>query len=268
MHGDVPSLRVYRALAQRNPSPYLFHLDLAEGELLGSSPETFLRVDGGPDGCPDGRTVELRPIAGTAPRGFTADGAIDDDLDSRLAMQLLADDKERAEHAMLLDLARNDVARIARPGTTRVVQQLALERYSHVQHLVSRVRGALRPGLDALHAFRACANAGTLTGAPKPMAMALLRGLEPWARGCYGGAVGYLLQDGRCDTCIAIRSLRRRGGSYFARAGAGIVAHSDPGRELQETAHKLLAPRTALAMATAMTTAMATPMTTSAGEAR
>jgi anthranilate synthase component 1 len=120
-----------------------------------------------------------------------------------------------------------------------------------VQHLVSRVRGELRPGLDALHAYRACANAGTLTGAPKPMAMALLRELEPAARGCYGGAVGYLLQDGRCDTCIAIRSLRHRDDGWFARAGAGIVAQSDPERELQETAHKLLGPRTALAMALA-----------------
>src|SRR5262249_19774843 len=208
-----------------------------------SSPETVVRVQGG--------QVELRPIAGTAPRGFAADGTIDEDPGARRALALLGDDKERAEHAMLLDLARNDVARIARPGSTRVVQQFALERYSHVQHLVSRVRGDLRPGLDALHAYRACASAGTLSGAPKPMAMALLRALEPSARGCYGGAVGYLLQDGRCDTCIAIRSLRHRDGRWFARAGAGIVARSDPERELQETAHKLLAPRTALAMAAA-----------------
>src|SRR5262249_15956042 len=133
---SVPSLRAYRALAQRNPSPYLFHLDLEQGQLLGSSPETFVRVQGG--------QVELRPIAGTAPRGFAAEGTIDEDLDARLALALLGDDKERAEHAMLLDLARNDVARIARPGSTRVVQQFALERYSHVQHLVSRVRGELR----------------------------------------------------------------------------------------------------------------------------
>ena len=239
----VDPLDVYAELAAHNPSPYQFFLDLGGLRLIGASPETFLRVA---DGC-----AELRPIAGTVPRGRTADGALDADTDRRLALQLLLDDKECAEHAMLLDLARNDVARVSQPGTTEVVEQLAVEGYSHVQHLVSRVRGRLQPDLDALHAYRAVANMGTLTGAPKPRAMELIRELEAQARGFYGGAVGYLLADGQMDTCIAIRTLVERDGAYHTRAGAGVVWDSDPRRELAEVGHKAQACLEALARAQA-----------------
>jgi len=237
---SADTLAVYEQLRRRNPSPYMFHLDTGDGVLLGSSPETFLKVTDG--------DVEIRPIAGTAPRGFR-DGELDDDLDSRLALELLFDQKEQAEHAMLLDLARNDIARVSLPGTTRVVEQFAIEKYSHCQHLVSRVRGRLRDGLDALHAYRAAANMGTLTGAPKPRAMALIREAEPSARGFYGGAAGYLLADGSFDSCIVIRSLRYKWDAYHTRAGAGIVWDSRPERELRETEQKSLACRVAIAAA-------------------
>ncbi|MCA8944338.1 MAG: anthranilate synthase component I family protein [Planctomycetes bacterium] len=233
---------VYRALRTNNPSPYMFFLDLGvRGDLFGASPETFLKVESG--------VVEIRPIAGTVPRGFAPDGTIDHDADGRLALSLLLDRKEQAEHAMLLDLARNDIARVSKPGTTDVVQQFAVEKYSHVQHLVSRVRGELRDGLDAMHAYRAAANMGTLTGAPKPKAMELIRSLEPNARGFYGGAAGYLLHDGSFDSCIVIRSLRYRDGTYHTRTGAGVVQDSDPRRELAETDHKSRACRLAIAVA-------------------
>ena len=215
----------------------MFHIDLADGCLLGASPETFLRCEHG--------EVEIRPIAGTAPRGE------DDETDRRLALQLLLDPKEQAEHAMLLDLARNDIARISEPGTCRVVQQFEVEKYSHVQHLVSRVRGRLRAGLDAMHAYRAAANMGTLSGAPKLRAMELIREMEPHARGFYGGAAGYLLQDGSFDSCIVIRSLRFKDGVYYTRAGAGIVQDSEPERELAETTHKARACLEAVARASA-----------------
>jgi anthranilate synthase component 1 len=238
----APPLQVYRALAALNPSPWQFYLDLGDGELLGASPEACIAVA---HGC-----VELRPIAGTAPRGLDRDGGIDQDLDARLALQLLLDPKEQAEHAMLVDLARNDLARVTRPGSTRVVELMALQRLGRVQHLTSRVRGELRPGFDALHAYRAAANMGTLTGAPKPRAMELIRALEGTARGFYGGAVGWLLADGTMATCIAIRCLRRKGGVYHLRAGAGVVLDSVPERELQETEHKLASGRQALAACT------------------
>lgn len=241
IRSQADSVAVYRALAASNPSPYMFHVDLGDGELLGASPETFLKVEKG--------MVEIRPIAGTVPRGFTADGLIDPDSDERLAFSLMLDPKEQAEHAMLVDLARNDVARVSEPGTTAIVQLFAVEKYSHVQHLVSRVRGRLRPGLDALHAYRAVANMGTLTGAPKVRAMEIIRGLEPSARGFYGGAVGYLLQDGTFDSCIAIRTLRRKGDTYHTRAGAGVVWASVPERELHETEIKSKAVRAAVASA-------------------
>ena len=260
MKSRVDPLTVYRVLRKQNPSPYMFHVDLGDGILLGASPETCLKVEG--------RRVEIRPIAGTAPRGFSEDGTpngtipgsipgsipglIDVELDSRLAIGLLLDTKEQAEHAMLVDLARNDVARVAIPGTRRVAEPFTIEKYSHVQHLVSGVFGELRPELDALHAYRAVANMGTLTGAPKLRAMELIRETEPYARGFYGGAVGYLLQDGSFDSCIVIRSLRyRKNGSYSTRAGAGIVADSIPERELEETVHKARACRQAVAIAEA-----------------
>jgi anthranilate synthase component I len=234
-------LDVYEALRGRNPSPYMFHVDLGDGVLLGASPETSVKVEG--------REVEIRPIAGTAPRGFRPDLSLDPELDTRLAVGLLLDRKEQAEHVMLVDLARNDVARVSVPGTRRVTDPFCIEKYSHVQHLVSRVKGTLLPHLDALHAYRASANMGTLTGAPKLRAMELIRETEPFARGFYGGAVGYLLQDGSFDSCIVIRSLRHRDGRYRTRTGAGIVADSTPDGELEETAHKARACLAAVARA-------------------
>ena len=241
MKSSVSPLAVYRALRSRNPSPYMFYVDLGDGELLGASPETCLKVERG--------EVMIRPIAGTAPRGIGPDGVIDDELDARLAVSLLLDTKEQAEHAMLVDLARNDVARVSVPGTRQVTEPFRVEKYSHVQHLVSGVKGTLLPGLDALHAYVASANMGTLTGAPKLRAMELIRETEPNARGYYGGAVGYLLQDGRFDSCIVIRTLRHRNGHYLTRTGAGIVADSIPEKELEETIHKARACRVAIALA-------------------
>lgn len=238
---DVDSLEVYSQLRRHNPSPYLFHMDLGEGSLFGASPETYLKVEG--------RDVEIRPIAGTVGRGYREDGSIDADTDNRLALQMLLDPKEQAEHAMLLDLARNDIARVSEPGTCRVVQQLGVEKFRHVQHLVSLVRGKLRADLDALHAYRAAANMGTLTGAPKLRATELIREIEPYARGFYGGAAGYLLADGSFDSCIVIRSLRHKSGTYHLRAGAGIVAASKPEHELEETAIKARACLEAVARA-------------------
>lgn len=241
LSSEVGSLEVYTQLRLHNPSPYLFHMDLAEGSLLGASPETYLKVEG--------RDVEIRPIAGTVGRGYREDGTIDPDTDNRLALQMLLDPKEQAEHAMLLDLARNDIARVSEPGTTQVVKQLGVEKFRHVQHLVSLVRGRLRDGLDALHAYRAAANMGTLTGAPKLRATELIRELEPHARGFYGGAAGYLLADGSFDSCIVIRSLRHKQGAYHLRAGAGVVAASKPLHELEETAIKARACLEAVARA-------------------
>ena len=241
MKSAAESLDVYRELRRENPSPYMFHLDLEDGALLGASPETCIKVEDG--------EVEIRPIAGTAPRGLDGEGRVDIELDTRLAVGLLLDRKEQAEHAMLVDLARNDVARVSASGTRRVEEPLSIEKYSHVQHLVSRVCGRLRADLDALHAYRASANMGTLTGAPKLRAMELIREEEPFSRGYYGGAVGYLLQDGSFDSCIVIRSLRYHNGRYLCRAGAGIVADSVPERELEETEHKARACRVAVAAA-------------------
>jgi anthranilate synthase component 1 len=239
MNSGAATLDVYRMLRENNPSPYMFHLDVGDGVLMGASPETCVKVEEG--------HLEIRPIAGTAPRGCRTDGTLDPDLDGRLSIGLLLDDKEQAEHVMLVDLARNDVARVSVPGTREVTDPFSVEKYSHVQHLVSRVRGTLLPDLDALHAYRASANMGTLTGAPKLRAMELIRENEPHARGFYGGAVGYLLRDGSFDSCIVIRSMRYRDGIYFTRAGAGIVADSDPQRELDETTHKARACRLAVA---------------------
>lgn len=220
----LPPLDAYRRLRAVNPSPYLFYVDLPDGVLLGASPETSVKVTRG--------VVELCPIAGTVKRGE------DEDADGRLALSLLLDPKEQAEHVMLVDLARNDVARISVTGSRTVLGLMQIEKYSHVQHLTSRVRGTLRAEFDALHAYRACANMGTLTGSPKLRAMELIRGLEPTARGYYGGAVGYLTAGGDLDTCICIRAMRWKDGVYRTRAGAGIVADSQPVRELDETTAK------------------------------
>jgi anthranilate synthase component 1 len=232
----APPFQVYRALRSFNPAPYLYHLELDDLAIVGSSPEVLVRVEDG--------EVTVRPIAGTRPRGDT------DDDDLRLAEHLRADPKELAEHAMLVDLGRNDVGRVAAFGSVRVTADRALERYSHVQHLVSEVRGRLRPGLDALDALRAAFPAGTVTGAPKVRAMQILDELEPTRRGPYAGAVGYVGWGAAAlDTAIAIRTAVLRADRAHVQAGAGIVADSDPGRELEETEAKARAVLAALALA-------------------
>jgi anthranilate synthase component 1 len=229
-------LAAYRALRAINPSPYQFYVRDADYVLLGASPETAVRVT--PDDA--GRRVEVRPMAGTRPRGATAD------LDDRLEAELRLSEKELAEHLMLVDLARNDVASVCIAGTRRVSPLLSVERYSHVMHLVSGVRGQLRPGLDALHAAQACAHVGTLVGAPKVRAAALLRGAERTKRGPYGGAVGYVTQRGAMDSAVVIRSAVVREGVAHVRAGAGVVYDSDPRMEAAETRHKAAATLAAL----------------------
>ena len=222
---DFDSLSLYRALRALNPSPYMYHLQLDGLELVGSSPELLVRVAGG--------RVTLRPIAGTRPRGPTPS---DDD---RLASELLADEKERAEHLMLVDLGRNDVGRIARYGSVRVTDLMTVERYSHVLHIVSQVEGELRDGLSALDALRATFPAGTMTGAPKVRAMEIIDELEPERRGPYAGAVGYVAAgDTRMDLAITIRTCVLWNGTASIQAGAGIVADSVPEREWDETENK------------------------------
>ena len=222
----------YVRLRADNPSPYMFFVRSPDAVLLGASPETAVRVGGTP------RMVSLRPIAGTAPRGRTGDGHLDRELDARLQAALLTDAKELAEHMMLVDLARNDVARVSRPGTRQVSRLLTVDRYQHVMHLVSEVEGELAPGLDALHAYAASLNMGTLVGAPKIRAAELLREHEPTKRGPYGGAVGYLTHGGELDTAIVIRSAFVRDGVAHVRAGAGVVLDSDPVAEAAETRRK------------------------------
>jgi anthranilate synthase component 1 len=225
-------LDAYGRLRRQNPSPYLFYLRGEDRILLGASPETCLRVEG------PTRAVSVVPIAGTAPRGRHPDGTLDHDADTRNEVALRLDLKEAAEHLMLVDLARNDVARVSRPGTRRVARLLDVERYAHVMHLVSEVTGTLADGIDALEAYAATMNMGTLVGAPKVRAAEILRTLEPSRRGFYGGAVGYLLDDGTLETAIIIRSAVVQGGVAFVRAGAGVVLDSDPRREALETRHK------------------------------
>jgi len=228
---DEP-LDVYKRLRELNPSPYMFYLNTQNTILIGSSPELNLRVSGtGP------RHVEIRPIAGTKPRG-RIDGEIDTDTDFRYEAELKLDRKELAEHMMLVDLARNDIARVANPGSRVVNELLTVEKYESVQHLVSNVRGTLRPDLDALSAYLATMNMGTLTGAPKIEAMKIIRRLEKSKRGYYGGAVMYLTVDGQFDSCITIRSLQVRDRTAYIRVGAGIVHDSVPQTEFEETEHK------------------------------
>ena len=222
----------YVRLRRANPSPYMFFVRSPDAVLFGASPETAVKIGGG------ARTVTLRPIAGTAARARRADGTIDDDLDARLQAALLTDAKELAEHMMLVDLARNDVARVSRPGTRRVSQLLAVDRYQHVMHLVSEVEGELAAELDALHAYAASLNMGTLVGAPKIRAAELLREHELAKRGPYGGAVGYLTHAGEMDTAIVIRSAYVKDGVAHVRAGAGVVLDSNPASEAAETARK------------------------------
>jgi anthranilate synthase component 1 len=228
---DEP-LDVYKRLRELNPSPYMFYLNTQNTILIGSSPELNLRVSGtGP------RNVEIRPIAGTKPRG-RIDGQIDTDTDFRYEAELKLDRKELAEHMMLVDLARNDIARVANPGSRVVNELLTVEKYESVQHLVSNVKGTLRPDLDALSAYLATMNMGTLTGAPKIEAMKIIRKLEKNKRGYYGGAVMYLTVDGQFDSCITIRSLQVRDHTAYIRVGAGIVHDSVPKTEFEETEHK------------------------------
>jgi anthranilate synthase component 1 len=224
-------LAAYRRLRAENPSPYMFYVRRDEDVVFGASPETCVKVDGSP------KHVEIRPIAGTRPRGFGPDG-VDPGLDARMEADLRLDTKELAEHMMLVDLARNDVARVSRTGTRQVTRLLGVDRYSHVMHLVSHVRGELADDLDALHAYTGSMNMGTLVGAPKVRAAQLVRQYEGNRRGIYGGAVGYLTPDGDMDTAIIIRSAHVRDGVARVRAGAGVVADSDPVAETEETRQK------------------------------
>ncbi len=222
----------YNALRQLNPSPYLFLIKGEDFTLFGASPEACVRVLGNP------KKVEIHPIAGTRPRGKLQSGEIDHDLDNRLEAELILDKKELAEHMMLVDLARNDVARISKPGTRRVRQLSIVERYSHVMHLVSVIEGELEEELDQLHAYLASMNMGTLVGAPKIEAARLLRKYEADRRGVYGGAAGFVSSSGEMETCIIIRSAIVRDGIARIRAGAGIVYDSDPVAEAAETKSK------------------------------
>jgi anthranilate synthase component 1 len=238
----VEPFDVYRAVRRLNPSPYMFFFDfgMVNDEplyLVGSSPEMFVRLEG--------RTASLRPIAGTRPRG--ADAA----ADTRLAEELLADPKERAEHVMLVDLGRNDLGRVCEYGSVKVSEFFAVERYSHVMHIVSHVEGVLRPELTAFDLVRASFPAGTVSGAPKVRALEIIAELEPDARNAYAGMVGYFGFDGAMDTCLAIRTMVGRGATVSVQAGAGIVADSDPAAEYQETVNKAQAMLRAIDMAEA-----------------
>ena len=228
---DEP-LDVYKRLRKLNPSPYMFYLNTANTILLGSSPELNLRVSG-----TETRDVEIRPIAGTKPRG-RIENKIDADTDFRYEAELKLDRKELAEHIMLVDLARNDIARVAEPGSRVVTELLIVEKYASVQHLVSNVKGRLATELDALNAYLATMNMGTLTGAPKIEAMKLIRLYEKTKRGYYGGAVCYLTVDGQFDSCITIRSMQIKDHTAYIRVGAGIVHDSVPKTEFEETEHK------------------------------
>ncbi len=229
-------LALYRSLRHVNPSPYMFLLETEAATLVGASPEPFVRVEGG--------TVVMHPIAGTRPRGT------DEADDARLEAELRESEKERAEHVMLVDLARNDIGRVSRPGTVRVKELMRVDRFSHVMHLTSVVEGLLLDGLDALDAFRACFPAGTVSGAPKIRAMERIAELERDQRGPYAGAVGYLGFDGRLDTCITIRTATVQRGVCRIQAGAGIVADSDPAAEEAETRAKAGALLRAVELAT------------------
>jgi anthranilate synthase component 1 len=231
----VAPFDLYRALRQVNPSPYLYFLRSDDTHILGSSPEMLVRVTG--------RKLEYRPIAGTHPRGA------DDAEDLRLEQQLRSDEKERAEHVMLVDLGRNDLGRVSEYGSVKVKDLMYVERYSHVMHLVSALEGTLRKDLDALDAFAACFPAGTLSGAPKVRAMQIIEELEPTRRGIYGGSVLYADFAGNLDSCIGIRTLLMQGKKAYLQAGAGIVADSDPAREFQECMNKAQAVLRAVEMA-------------------
>ncbi|MEE8438895.1 MAG: anthranilate synthase component I [Micropepsaceae bacterium] len=220
----LPPFSLYRALRRTNPSPFLYFLNFADFAIVGSSPEILVRLRDG--------TVTIRPIAGTRPRGKTQEE------DKRLAAELLADPKERAEHLMLLDLGRNDVGRVAETGSVHVTEQFFVERYSHVMHIVSNVEGRIRPGADAVDALIGGFPAGTLSGAPKVRAMEIINELEKEKRVVYAGAVGYFAANGTMDTCIVLRTAVVKDGVMYVQAGGGVVADSDPEAEYQETVNK------------------------------
>ncbi len=220
----APPITIYRALRALNPSPYMFFLDYGDFKLMGASPEMLVRYEDG--------IATTRPIAGTRPRGQ------DEAEDAALAEDLLSDEKERAEHVMLVDLGRNDIGRVSEYGSVHLTDMMIVERYSHVMHIVSQVQGRVKPGMDAFDLLRATFPAGTLSGAPKVRAMEIIEELEGLRRGPYGGAVGYFSFDGSMDMCITIRSLLMQGDRVYLQAGAGIVADSDPTREFEETLNK------------------------------
>lgn len=215
---------IYRALRSINPSPYLFYLKMDDTVLLGASPEVMVRLEGG--------QIELRPLAGTRPRGRNQEE------DLQMERDLLADEKERAEHIMLVDLGRNDMGRVAEIGSVKVTELMGIERYSHVMHIVSNIRGSLAPGKNAFDVFRAAFPAGTVSGAPKIRAMEIIEELEPIQRGTYAGSVGYFGFSGNTDTCITIRSILIKDGRAYVQSGAGIVADSVPEKEYEETLNK------------------------------
>jgi anthranilate synthase component 1 len=229
-------LDFYRCLRFINPSPYMFCLNFGDDfALVGSSPEMHVRLTG--------NTMEIRPIAGTRPRGATAAE------DEKNAAELLADPKERAEHIMLVDLARNDIGRVAEFGSVRVTEFMGIERYSHVMHIVSNVIGRLRSGCTAFDLIKATFPAGTVSGAPKIRAMQIISEVEQTRRGCYAGAIGYFGFDGNLDSCIALRCAVLKNGKAYFQAGAGIVADSEPDAEYQESINKARAMAKALSMA-------------------
>jgi anthranilate synthase component 1 len=236
---DVPTpahpFSIYRALRAINPSPYMFYLDFLDHQIVGASPELLVRLEDG--------VVTNHPIAGTRPRGQSPE------QDAELAEELASDEKERAEHVMLVDLGRNDVGRVSIPGTVRVPRFMTIDRYSHVMHLVSHVEGDLQPGLDGFDALRACFPAGTVSGAPKVRAMEIIAELETDRRGPYAGAVGYMDFSGGMDTCIALRTLVARDGVASLQAGGGVVADSTPEGEYAESFHKMRALMRAIELA-------------------
>jgi len=232
---DVEPFDIYRALRVINPSPYMFYLRLDGIELIGSSPEILVRVEG--------RDIDVRPIAGTRPRGK------DEAEDKRLEQELLKDPKEIAEHIMLVDLGRNDIGRVAETGSVSVNELMVVEKYSHVMHIVSNVHGQLKRSKDSFDALRACFPAGTLTGAPKVRAMEIIEEIELCKRGAYGGSVGYFGFSGNMDMAITIRTLVIKDGKIYIQAGAGIVADSVPEKEYQETINKAKAMLKAVEMA-------------------
>ena len=232
---ELPPLAIYRALRHINPSPYLFFLKFGDLIQIGSSPEILVRKDGD--------SIELRPIAGTRPRGKT----IEEDM--AMEKELLADPKERAEHLMLVDLGRNDVGRVARGGSVEVRDLLLIERYSHVMHIVSGVHGTIAENCDQFDVVEACFPAGTVSGAPKIRAMEIIEELEPERRGPYAGSVGYFGFSGNMDFCITIRTFIMQGNDLWIQAGAGIVADSDPHREFEETVSKSMGLRRAVELA-------------------